>query len=170
MATLAELANLRTTLEEPAIDHLLRLTASWSLLADLSFSDMLMMARVHAEQKAILEKQARAAAEDRAKQEAVARVMQEHQARQRAEQEIATKVAAELRAREQAERDADLRARQEAQQRAEATAAQRALEHDKAAAKGITVAAARKRTKSLRLGLRATNNVWLGTIRKELRM
>ena len=47
MATLAELANLRTNLEEPAIDHLLRLTASWSLLADLSFSDLLLMARVH---------------------------------------------------------------------------------------------------------------------------
>ncbi|HEY1222777.1 MAG TPA: histidine kinase N-terminal domain-containing protein, partial [Acidimicrobiales bacterium] len=47
MATLAELANLRTTLDEPAIDHLLRLTASWSLLADLSFSDLLMMACVH---------------------------------------------------------------------------------------------------------------------------
>ena len=47
MATLAELANQRTTLDEPATDHLLRLTASWSLLADLSFSDMLMMACVH---------------------------------------------------------------------------------------------------------------------------
>ena len=46
MATLAELAALRTSLDEPVIDHLLRLTASWSLLADLSFSDMLLMARV----------------------------------------------------------------------------------------------------------------------------
>ncbi len=46
MATLAELANQRTLLDEPTIDHLLRLTASWSLLSDLSFSDMLMMARV----------------------------------------------------------------------------------------------------------------------------
>jgi two-component sensor histidine kinase len=46
VATLAELAALRTKLEEPAIDHLLRLIASWSLLADLSFSDMLLMARV----------------------------------------------------------------------------------------------------------------------------
>ncbi len=46
MATLAELAALRTALNEPVIDHLLRLTASWSLLADLSFSDMLLMARV----------------------------------------------------------------------------------------------------------------------------
>jgi two-component sensor histidine kinase len=46
MATLAELAALRTSLDEPIVDHLLRLTASWSLLADLSFSDMLLMACV----------------------------------------------------------------------------------------------------------------------------
>ncbi|HEY5009820.1 MAG TPA: histidine kinase N-terminal domain-containing protein, partial [Acidimicrobiales bacterium] len=46
MATLAELADLRTSLTNPVVDHLLRLTASWSLLADLSFSDMLLMARV----------------------------------------------------------------------------------------------------------------------------
>jgi two-component sensor histidine kinase len=46
MATLAELANLRTALDDRAVDHLLRLTASWSLLADLSFSDLLLMARV----------------------------------------------------------------------------------------------------------------------------
>jgi two-component sensor histidine kinase len=46
VATLAELAALRTSLTEPVVDHLLRLTASWSLLADLSFSDMLLMARV----------------------------------------------------------------------------------------------------------------------------
>ena len=46
MATLAELATLRTELDEAAIDHLLRLTASWSLLADLSFSDMVLMASV----------------------------------------------------------------------------------------------------------------------------
>jgi len=46
VATLAELAALRTSLDEPVVDHLLRLTASWSLLADLSFSDMLLMARV----------------------------------------------------------------------------------------------------------------------------
>lgn len=105
-----------------------------------------MMGRVHAEQKAILEKRARAAAEDRAKQEAVARVMQEHQARQRAETEVAAKVEAELKSREQAEFDADLRARQEAQQRAETSAAQRALEQEQAAARGITVTAARKRT------------------------
>jgi two-component sensor histidine kinase len=46
VATLAELATLRTSLDEPVVDHLLRLTASWSLLADLSFSDMLLMACV----------------------------------------------------------------------------------------------------------------------------
>jgi two-component sensor histidine kinase len=46
MATLAELASLRTSLGDAAIDHLLRLTASWSLLSDLSFSDMLLMAKV----------------------------------------------------------------------------------------------------------------------------
>jgi two-component sensor histidine kinase len=45
MATLVELANLRTDLDESTTDHLLRLTASWSLLADLSFSDLLLMAR-----------------------------------------------------------------------------------------------------------------------------
>jgi len=46
MATLAELASLRTTLPERTVDHLLRLTASWSLLADLSFSDLLLMAPI----------------------------------------------------------------------------------------------------------------------------
>ena len=46
MATLAELATQRTALADPVVDHLLRLTASWSLLSDLSFSDMLLMAKV----------------------------------------------------------------------------------------------------------------------------
>lgn len=46
MATLAELASLRTSLSDATVDHLLRLTAAWSLLADLSFSDLLLMARV----------------------------------------------------------------------------------------------------------------------------
>ena len=46
MATLAELASLRTSLNDATIDHLLRLTASWSLLSDLSFSDMILMAKV----------------------------------------------------------------------------------------------------------------------------
>jgi two-component sensor histidine kinase len=51
VATLAELAALRTSLDDPVVDHLLRLTASWSLLADLSFSDMLLMARVDGPEK-----------------------------------------------------------------------------------------------------------------------
>jgi two-component sensor histidine kinase len=46
VATLAELVALHTKLDEPATDHLLRLVASWSLLADLAFSDMLLMTRV----------------------------------------------------------------------------------------------------------------------------
>jgi two-component system, sensor histidine kinase PdtaS len=46
VATLAELASLRTDLDEAVVSHLLRLTASWSLLADLCFSDMLLMTRV----------------------------------------------------------------------------------------------------------------------------
>jgi len=46
VATLAELASQRTRLDEPAIDHLIRLIASWSLLADLAFSDMLLMTKV----------------------------------------------------------------------------------------------------------------------------
>ncbi|HWD95713.1 MAG TPA: sensor histidine kinase [Acidimicrobiales bacterium] len=46
MATFAELAAQRTRLDEPSIDHLQRLIASWSLLADLAFSDMLLMAKI----------------------------------------------------------------------------------------------------------------------------
>ena len=46
MATLAELSALRTGLDVQTVDHLLRLTASWSLLADLSFSDMVLLAPV----------------------------------------------------------------------------------------------------------------------------
>jgi two-component sensor histidine kinase len=45
VATLAELASLRTSLSEAETEHLMRLVASWSLLSDLSFSDMLLMAR-----------------------------------------------------------------------------------------------------------------------------
>jgi len=37
---------LEDTPRRPSIDHLLRLIASWSLLADLAFSDMLLMAKV----------------------------------------------------------------------------------------------------------------------------
>ena len=51
MATLAELASQRTSLDEYAIDHLLRLSASWSLLSDLSFSDLLLMSKAHAEER-----------------------------------------------------------------------------------------------------------------------
>jgi two-component sensor histidine kinase len=46
MATLAELTAEHTSLHQAAVDHLLRLTVSWSLLADLSFSDMLLMTKV----------------------------------------------------------------------------------------------------------------------------
>jgi len=46
MATLAELASQQTSMDDAAIDHLHRLTASWSLLADLSFSDMLLVTPV----------------------------------------------------------------------------------------------------------------------------
>jgi two-component sensor histidine kinase len=44
MATLHELASLHTTLSEAEVDHLTRLVGSWSLLADLGFSDMLLVA------------------------------------------------------------------------------------------------------------------------------
>jgi len=44
VTTLVELCEDRTSLSDMAIDHLLRLTASWSLLADLSFSDMVLAA------------------------------------------------------------------------------------------------------------------------------
>ncbi|HEY5303203.1 MAG TPA: sensor histidine kinase [Acidimicrobiales bacterium] len=44
MTTLAELSDDFTSLTDAAVDHLLRLTASWSLLADLSFSDMVLVA------------------------------------------------------------------------------------------------------------------------------
>ena len=44
MTTLVELCEDRTSLSDMAVDHLLRLTASWSLLADLSFSDMVLAA------------------------------------------------------------------------------------------------------------------------------
>ena len=44
MATLAELCAAHTGLDDAAVEHLLSLTASWSLLADLSFSDLLLVA------------------------------------------------------------------------------------------------------------------------------
>lgn len=46
MATLAELAQLRTDLDEEVIEHLQRLLGSWSLLADLAFSDLLLVVPV----------------------------------------------------------------------------------------------------------------------------
>ncbi len=52
MATLGELASQRAGLSAGAVDHLGRLTASWSLLADLSFSDLILMARTRGEASA----------------------------------------------------------------------------------------------------------------------
>jgi two-component system, sensor histidine kinase PdtaS len=46
MATTPELARYYTNLEPGAIEHLQRLVASWGLLADLSFTDLLLFARV----------------------------------------------------------------------------------------------------------------------------
>ncbi len=46
MATLAELVTLRTDLNPTEIDHLQRLLGSWSLMSDLSFSDLLLLAPV----------------------------------------------------------------------------------------------------------------------------
>jgi len=46
MATPAELARLRTDLSEDQTEHLQRLLGSWSLLADLAFSDLLLVAPV----------------------------------------------------------------------------------------------------------------------------
>ena len=44
MVSLAELAEAGTPLDEPVIDHLHRLVASWAPLADLSFGDLLLYA------------------------------------------------------------------------------------------------------------------------------
>src|SRR3954471_5918926 len=44
MATLVELAEAHTKLGPHAIDHLQRLVGAWGLLADLSFSDLLLFA------------------------------------------------------------------------------------------------------------------------------
>ena len=46
MAGLAELARSRTSLDDDAIDHLQRLVSGWSLLSDLSYSDLLLYAPV----------------------------------------------------------------------------------------------------------------------------
>ena len=42
MASLAEFARVHTRLDTPQIDHLQRLVASWGLLADLCFADLLL--------------------------------------------------------------------------------------------------------------------------------
>jgi len=42
MASTAELARVHTTLSEPAVNHLQRLVATWGLLADLCFADLLL--------------------------------------------------------------------------------------------------------------------------------
>jgi two-component sensor histidine kinase len=46
MATTAELVRYYTTLDPGAVDHLQRLVGSWGLLADISFADLLLFARV----------------------------------------------------------------------------------------------------------------------------
>jgi two-component sensor histidine kinase len=46
VASLAELARAQTELDEEGIDHLQRLVASWGLLADLCFADLLLFAPV----------------------------------------------------------------------------------------------------------------------------
>lgn len=49
MASLAELVREHTSLEGSALNHLQRLVASWSLLADLSFSDLLLFVPLDSE-------------------------------------------------------------------------------------------------------------------------
>jgi two-component sensor histidine kinase len=46
MAGLADLARARTSLSDGAIDHLQRLVSAWSLLSDLSYSDLLLYAPI----------------------------------------------------------------------------------------------------------------------------
>jgi two-component sensor histidine kinase len=49
MASLAELARVHTELDGPRLAHLQRLVASWGLLADLSFADLLLFASTTAD-------------------------------------------------------------------------------------------------------------------------
>jgi two-component sensor histidine kinase len=49
MASVAELARFHTTLDAPRVAHLQRLVASWGLLADFCFADLLLFARVDGE-------------------------------------------------------------------------------------------------------------------------
>jgi len=44
MASLAEFARVHTHLDADEVDHLQRLVASWGLLADLCFADLLLFA------------------------------------------------------------------------------------------------------------------------------
>src|SRR5215210_5853058 len=46
VASLAELARVHTDLDEDGIGHLQRLVATWGLLADLCFADLLLFAPV----------------------------------------------------------------------------------------------------------------------------
>src|SRR6202451_3291716 len=48
MPTPAELAQSHTALEAEALEHLQRLLGSWSVLSDLSFSDLLLLVPVQA--------------------------------------------------------------------------------------------------------------------------
>jgi len=48
MPTPAELAQSHTDLKPEELEHLQRLLGSWSVLADLSFSDLLLLVPVHA--------------------------------------------------------------------------------------------------------------------------
>lgn len=50
MSTLADLVRERTDLGAPEIDHLHRLLESWQLIADLSFSDLVLWCRLHNEE------------------------------------------------------------------------------------------------------------------------
>ena len=54
MAGLSELAHSRTSLSDEAIEHLKRLVGSWSLLSDLSYSDLLLYAAVDQEATAFV--------------------------------------------------------------------------------------------------------------------
>ena len=50
MSTLAELARTNTALRGDALAHVQRLVASWQLLADLCFSDLLLLAPIEGEE------------------------------------------------------------------------------------------------------------------------
>src|SRR3954471_24418701 len=54
MASLAELARLRTGLDGPAITHLQRLVGAWGLLADFCFADLLLYAPLRDENESFV--------------------------------------------------------------------------------------------------------------------